>query len=121
MTYPASDQSLARVLKALGHPARLAIVRALLDREHCCCGDIVRRLPLAQSTVSEHLRVLKEAGLVTGNIDGPRACYALDREAWGAAVAALGLLVCGPSKEQPAAVSPSCDDRQRADPTPSDV
>lgn len=105
MIYPASDTALARVLKALGHPARLAIVRALLEQEGCCCGDIVRRLPLAQSTVSEHLRVLKEAGLVIGNIEGPRACYAIDRAAYASAISALSGLM------PPAGAAGACQER----------
>ena len=74
------DDRLALQLRALGHPARLAIVRALAEREKCVCGEIVKHLPLAQSTVSQHLKVLKDAGLITGAIEGPRSCYCLDRE-----------------------------------------
>jgi ArsR family transcriptional regulator len=66
--------------KALGHPARVAILRTLAQRA-CVCGQIVDVLPLAQSTVSQHLKILKEAGWITGVIDGPRTCYALNREA----------------------------------------
>ena len=73
----ANDQ-LARLGKALGHPARVAIVRLLLRRNGCVCGEIVDQLPLAQSTVSQHLRQLKDAGLVRGEIDGPRICYCVD-------------------------------------------
>ena len=76
-----SAERLASLCKALGHPARVQIVRLLMSVDTCVCGDIVERLPLAQSTVSQHLKVLKEAGLVKGEIDGPRTCYALDREA----------------------------------------
>ncbi|WP_428029504.1 ArsR/SmtB family transcription factor [Ancylobacter sp.] len=79
------DDLLALRLRALAHPARLAIVRALARNERCQCGQIVRGLALAQSTVSQHLKVLKEAGLITGTIEGPRSCYCLDR----ATVAAL--------------------------------
>ncbi len=61
--------------KALGHPARIRILRVLTQREGCVCGDLVEALPLAQSTVSEHLRVLKEAGFVRGVLEGPRTCY----------------------------------------------
>lgn len=71
----------AKMCKALAHPARVRIVRMLLTVETCVCGDIVNRLPLAQSTVSQHLRVLKDAGLVMGTIDGPRTCYCVDRDA----------------------------------------
>ncbi len=75
-----SDDVLALRLRALAHPARLAILRALAQAERCPCGQIVRGLSLAQSTVSQHLKVLKEAGLITGTIEGPRCCYELDRE-----------------------------------------
>jgi ArsR family transcriptional regulator len=61
--------------KALGHPARVAILRLLLGRGGCICGAIVDRLPLAQATVSQHLKVLKKAGWIEGMIDGPRVCY----------------------------------------------
>jgi ArsR family transcriptional regulator len=70
---------LARSCKALGHPARLAIVRYLSARRgSCTCGDIVDQLPLAQSTVSQHLKVLKDAGLIVGDLEPPRVCYCLD-------------------------------------------
>lgn len=65
----------AALCKALAHPARVAILQFLLERKSCVCGEIVDVLPLAQSTVSEHLRVLKEAGLIRGTIEGPRVCY----------------------------------------------
>jgi ArsR family transcriptional regulator, arsenate/arsenite/antimonite-responsive transcriptional repressor len=71
----ADDEELARLAKALGHPARAAIVRLLLEGGECVCGGIVDRLPLAQATVSQHLKVLKEAGWITGEVDGPRVCY----------------------------------------------
>ncbi len=72
---------LAEQAKALSHPARLAIVRLLARRNECICGEIVDDLPLAQSTVSRHLKVLRDVGLVRGTVDGPRSCYCLDREA----------------------------------------
>src|SRR6185312_1822024 len=68
----ASDQELAGLAKALGHPARVQIMRFLLSQDSCMCGDIVEHLPLAQSTVSQHLKILKAAGLIRGTIDGPR-------------------------------------------------
>jgi len=71
---------LASLCKALAHPARVEILRILVKRDSCVCGDIVDALPLAQSTVSEHLRVLKEAGLITGEIEGPRVCYCVNRK-----------------------------------------
>ena len=74
----AADEELAGLAKALGHPVRVQIVRLLSRRASCICGDIVKELPLAQSTVSQHLKVLKEAGLIRGEIDGPRTCYCLE-------------------------------------------
>ena len=73
-----ADEELATLAKALGHPARVQIMRLLVRREACICGDIVDELPLAQSTVSQHLKVLKEAGLIRGEIDGPRICYCVE-------------------------------------------
>jgi ArsR family transcriptional regulator len=75
-----ADTELALLAKAMGHPARVAIVRMLADGGECVCGDIVSRLPLAQATVSQHLKVLKEAGLIQGEIDPPRVCYCIDPE-----------------------------------------
>jgi len=74
------DVELARLAKALGHPARVAIMRMLLTQGECICGTIVDRLPLAQATVSQHLQVLKEAGLIRGEIDPPRVCYCINPE-----------------------------------------
>ena len=76
--HPASDIELARLARALAHPARVRIVRMLAERGECMCGQIVLGLPLAQATVSQHLKVLKEAGLIRGEVDGPRVCYCLD-------------------------------------------
>jgi DNA-binding transcriptional ArsR family regulator len=73
-----ADEELATLTKALGHPARVQIMRLLVRRETCICGDIVDELPLAQSTVSQHLKVLKDAGLIRGEIDGPRVCYCVE-------------------------------------------
>jgi ArsR family transcriptional regulator len=70
-----ADLELARLARALGHPVRVAILRTLLRRGECVCGTLVDQLPLAQSTVSQHLKVLREAGLVVGEVDGPRVCY----------------------------------------------
>ena len=72
------DAELAALSKALGHPARVQIIRFLLSRDSCMCGDIVDHLPLAQSTVSQHLKMLKESGLIRGVIDGPRVCYCVE-------------------------------------------
>ncbi|MFQ5570332.1 MAG: ArsR/SmtB family transcription factor [Rhodothermales bacterium] len=72
---------LADQARALAHPARLAILQVLAERGTCICGELVDALPLAQASVSRHLKALKEAGLIRGEIDGPRSCYCLDYEA----------------------------------------
>lgn len=87
-----ADEELARLAKALGHPARVQIMRMLVRRDACVCGDIVDELPLAQSTVSQHLKVLKEAGLVKGEIDGPRVCYCVEPRAMRRLKALVGSL-----------------------------
>lgn len=66
--------------KALAHPIRVQIVRILARTAGCVCGDLVEQLPVAQSTVSQHLKILKDAGLIQGTIDGPRVCYCIDPE-----------------------------------------
>jgi DNA-binding transcriptional ArsR family regulator len=86
-----ANEALARLAKALGHPARVAIIRLLLRRDTCVCGEIVDELPLAQSTVSQHLKQLKDAGLIRGEVDGPRVCYCVDE----GAIALLRALVAG--------------------------
>lgn len=74
----ASQERLAALCKAMGHTARVAIMRLLIKKNACIVGAIVDELPLAQSTVSQHLKQLKAAGLVQGTIDGPRICYCVD-------------------------------------------
>lgn len=81
---------LAAQAKALAHPARLQILQALAARDTCLCGDLVEVLPLAQASVSRHLKTLKEAGLIRGEVDGPRSCYCLDGEAVQAVQEAFG-------------------------------
>jgi ArsR family transcriptional regulator, arsenate/arsenite/antimonite-responsive transcriptional repressor len=76
-----ADEELAALAKAMGHPARVQIIRILVRKTSCVCGDIVDELPLAQSTVSQHLKVLKEAGLIRGEVDGPRVCYCVEPRA----------------------------------------
>ena len=76
------EQDLADFAKALAHPARIAILKLLAQRNECICGEIVDVLPLAQSTVSQHLKELKNAGLITGSIDGPRSCYCINWKAF---------------------------------------
>lgn len=77
-----SQKELAGLTKALGHPARIAILQFLAERKSCVCGDIVDELPLSQSTVSQHLKELKLAGLIKGDIEGPSVCYCIDEKAW---------------------------------------
>jgi len=87
------DAQLARLARGLGHPLRVRIVRLLCERGRCVCGDIVDAIPRAQSTVSQHLKILKQSGLIRGEVDPPRVCYCLDPAALGNLqdlVAALG-------------------------------
>jgi ArsR family transcriptional regulator len=76
------EQDLAEFAKALAHPARIAILKVLAEKNECICGEIVEVLPLAQSTVSQHLKELKNAGLINGTIDGPRICYCIHWKAF---------------------------------------
>ena len=75
------DSELATLARGLGHPLRVTILRTLLEVGDCLCGDLVAAIPRAQSTVSQHLKILKETGLVKGEVDGPRVCYCANREA----------------------------------------
>ena len=70
----------ARLAWAVAHPARVQIVRLLIGHEACVCGEIVEQLPLAQSTVSQHLKILKEAGLIEGEVDGQKVCYCINSD-----------------------------------------
>ena len=74
------EVELANLAKALSHPARIAILKTISERNECICGEIVEVLPLAQSTVSQHLRELVNAGLIKGTIDGPKSCYCINWE-----------------------------------------
>jgi ArsR family transcriptional regulator len=76
------QNDIAILAKALGHPARVAIIDYLLSVDTCICGDIVNELPLAQATVSQHLKELKNAGLIKGNIEGNAICYCIDEKVW---------------------------------------
>ncbi|HEY1872179.1 MAG TPA: metalloregulator ArsR/SmtB family transcription factor [Chitinophagaceae bacterium] len=80
--FRAREQSLAAFAKAFSHPARIAILNLLAKKNECICNEIVEVLPLAQSTVSQHLKELKLAGLITGEIDGPRSCYCINWKAF---------------------------------------
>lgn len=79
--FDAPEIQLAAWAKALAHPARIAILKVLASRNTCICGEIVDELPLAQATVSQHLKALKEAGFVEGEVEGPRMCYCLNWDA----------------------------------------
>ncbi len=76
------DYELAGLCKALGHPARVAVMRLLLKGESCVCGEIVDELPLAQATVSQHLKKLKEAALIRGSVEGQYICYCSSQPPW---------------------------------------
>jgi ArsR family transcriptional regulator, arsenate/arsenite/antimonite-responsive transcriptional repressor len=73
---------LAEFAKAMSHPARIAILKVVAERQSCVCGEIVEVLPLAQSTVSQHLKELKDVGLIDGTIDGAKSCYCINWEAF---------------------------------------
>ena len=88
----AGDAELASLARALAHPARVQILRTLASRSTCICGEIVDELDLAQSTVSQHLKVLKGAGLVQGEVDGPRVCYCISPRALRRLKALVGRL-----------------------------
>ena len=85
-----SQLELAALAKALAHPARIAILQFLAVQKACVCGDIVESLPLSQSTVSQHLKELKSAGLIKGEVEGPSICYCIDEKNWQKARTALG-------------------------------
>jgi len=76
------DNRIANCAKALAHPARIAVLKLLIQKQACICGDIVDELPLSQSTVSQHLKELKQSGLIKGDIEGARVCYCIDEKEW---------------------------------------
>ena len=86
------DEQLAAIAWALAHPARVRILRILLHRQACVCGELVDELPLAQSTVSQHLKILKESGLVQGEVEGPKVCYCVNPAALRRLKALVGRL-----------------------------
>lgn len=85
-----AQNDLAALAKAVGHPARIAILQYLIEIRECVCGDIVDELPLSQSTVSQHLKELKKVGLIQGNIEGPAVCYCIDEKVWNKAKNMMG-------------------------------
>ena len=90
--FSVKENRLAKYAKALAHPARVAILNFLVKQQSCMCGDIVEVLPLSQSTVSQHLKELKEAGLIKGEIEGAKVCYCIDEKEWKAAQAWINQL-----------------------------
>lgn len=91
--FTSEQNEIANLYKALGHPARIAILEVLAKRQACVCGDIVEDLPLAQSTISQHLAELKKVGLIKGTISGPSTCYCIDAEAWEKAKSSMNELM----------------------------
>ena len=87
------DAELADICKALGHPARIQILRHLMAEDQCICGRIVEIMPLAQSTVSQHLKILRQAGLVKGEIEGPKTCYCVNKDMLARLGSALNHLI----------------------------
>lgn len=83
--FSAEQNELAAITKALGHPARIAILEVLLKQDTCVCGDIVDELPLSQATISQHLKALKEVGLIQGTVEGRNICYCIDSAVWAKA------------------------------------
>jgi len=83
--YTKMELDIAKYAKALAHPARISIIQLLLKKQSCVCGDIVDELPISQSTVSQHLKELKEVGLIKGEIEGTSICYCLDEKEWSKA------------------------------------
>ena len=83
--FTVKENKIAMYAKALAHPARVAILQLLLKKQSCICGDIVEELPLSQSTVSQHLKELKSAGLIKGDIEGVKTCYCIDEKEWAQA------------------------------------
>lgn len=98
--YSNREITLAKYAKALSHPARVAILQLLARKQACICGDIVDELPLSQSTVSQHLKELKEAGLIKGEIEGVSTCYCIDEQAWAKASELLNKLFSMPAAKQ---------------------
>ena len=77
-----SQNRKADLYKALGHPARVAIIEFIINQDSCVCGDIVDELPLSQSTISQHLKELKNVGIIKGDIEGVKTCYCIDEKVW---------------------------------------
>ena len=98
-SFTSTQNRLAATAKAMGHPARIAILQYLASKQSCVCGDIVDELPLSQSTVSQHLKALKEAGLIQGNIDGASVCYCINNKAWNDLTQQLRSFMAAPANK----------------------
>ena len=93
-SFSKKEQDLAAFAKAISHPARIAILKILANRNECVCGEIVEVLPLAQATVSQHLKALKDAGFIKGNIQGTKSCYCINWKAFEKIQVNLNFLFC---------------------------
>jgi DNA-binding transcriptional ArsR family regulator len=101
--YTPLQTELAMLAKALGHPARIAILQELLSKTNCQCGELVSTIGLAQPTISQHLKELKQAGLIKGSVEGARICYCIDTENWNRQKALFNVLF-----EQLPAINDTC-------------
>lgn len=91
--YTDEQVNLAQFLKVLGHPARIAIIQSIIRTDSCVCGDLVTEIGLAQSTISQHLKELKHAGIIQGTIEGTSVCYCINKETWDRLKSSLGELL----------------------------
>lgn len=80
--FNAEQNRLAEIAKALGHPARIAILQEIMQKDRCICNDLVDKLPLSQATISQHLKALKKVKLIKGEVEAPRICYCINKETW---------------------------------------
>ena len=116
-TFDRMSGEIAERAHALAHPARIAILRKLAAEATCICGDIVEVMPLSQSTVSQHLKVLKEAGFVKGEIDGPHSCYCVNHEVVAAFRVQIERLLARLTQGEPAAPCGQTGARRKKTPT----
>ena len=98
--FTAEQNRIAELAKAFAHPARVAIVQCLLKTNTCVCGDIVDALPLSQSTVSQHLKEMKKAGIITGSVEPPKVCYCINPQVWEEVKLVFGQLLEQYCKEE---------------------
>ncbi|MFT5858962.1 MAG: putative transcriptional regulator [Flavobacteriaceae bacterium] len=90
--YTSEQVDLGRVLKVMGHPARIAILQSIIRSQTCICGELVTEIGLAQATISQHLKELKSVGLIQGTIEGTSVCYCINKETWSRVQSSLGVL-----------------------------